>query len=218
MNRPRICAVIIDANVTAIKDAEPLVDLFEVRIDLIGEGWPAVARQLGKPWIACNRLVEEGGLWHDSEARRIEKLLQAVEMGASMVDIELRTRNLENVVAAIKRRTRCMISSHDLDKTPDVGELRSVVNRQIKAGADVCKLVTTARGPEDNLTVLRLVAEGWTVPLVAFAMGPSGVLSRVLAPLAGADFTYAAVAPGKVSAAGQMTAADLREVYRTIGI
>ncbi len=218
MNRPRICAVIIDGNLPAVKQVEPLVDLFELRIDLIGENWPAVAKQLSKPWIACNRLAEEGGLWHDSEARRIEKLLQAIELGASMVDVELRTRNLENVVAAVKKRARCMISSHDLVKTAPIEELRSVLSHQIKAGADVCKLVTTARGPEDNLTVLRLVAEGWTVPVVCFAMGATGVVSRVLSPLAGADFTYAAAAAGKVSAAGQLTAAELRQVYGTIGV
>ncbi len=218
MNKPRICAVITEANPAALKEVEPLVDLFEVRIDLIGEAWPAVVKQLAKPWIACNRLADEGGVWHDTEARRIEKLLQAVEIGAPMVDIELRTHNLDNVVATIKKRTRCLISAHDLDRTPPLDELRSIVNRQIKASADICKVVTTARGPEDNLTILRLVAESWPVPVVAFAMGPSGVLSRVLSPLAGADFTYAALAPGKASAAGQMSVTEMRDIYGTIGV
>ncbi len=218
MNKPRICAVITEANPAALKEVEPLVDLFEVRIDLIGDGWPAVVKQLGRPWIACNRMVEEGGLWHDSEARRVEKLLQAIELGAPIVDIELRTHNLDNVVSAVKKRARCLISAHDLDKTPPLTELRSIINRQIRAGADICKVVTTARGTEDNLTVLSLVAESWPVPVVAFAMGPSGVLSRVLSPLAGADFTYAALAPGKASAAGQITINEMRSIYGTIGV
>jgi len=218
MNKPRICAVVTEANTAAIQEVEPLVDLFEVRIDIIGEAWTTVVGQLTKPWIACNRLSEEGGLWHDSEARRIEKLLQAIELGAAMIDVELRTHNLDNVVAAVKRRARCLISTHDLDRTPPLDDLRAIVNRQIKAGADVCKVVTTARVPEDNVPVLNLVADGWPVPVVAFAMGPLGLLSRVLSPLAGADFTYAAIAPGKASAAGQMTISEMRDVYGTIGV
>ncbi len=218
MNRPRICAVITEANPAGLTEVEPLVDLFEVRIDLIGESWPSVARQLTKPWIACNRLAEEGGLWHDSEARRIERLRQAVELGANTVDFELRTHNLDNVVAAVKRRTKCLISAHDLDKTPPLEELKAIVGRQIKAGADICKVVTTARASEDNLAVLSLVSEGWPVPVVSFAMGLPGVLSRVLSPLAGADFTYAALASGKVSAAGQLSAAEMRNIYQAIGI
>src|SRR3989304_8839674 len=100
MKRPNICAVITDGDVQAIRDVEPLVDLFEVRIDLIGDRWTDVTRELKKPWIACNRLVEEGGAWRGTEARRIEKLLHAMALGASIVDIELRTKNLDNIVAA----------------------------------------------------------------------------------------------------------------------
>ena len=218
MNKPRICAVVTEVNPAALQEVEPLVDLFEVRIDIVGEAWPAVVKQLAKPWIACNRLSEEGGLWHDSEARRIEKLLQAIELGAPMIDVELRTHNLDNVVAAVKRRARCLISAHDLDRTPPLDELRAIITRQIKAGADICKVVTTARIPEDNVPVLSLVADGWPVPVVAFAMGPLGILSRLLSPLAGADFTYAAIAPDKASAAGQISAAEMRDIYGTIGV
>ena len=55
MKRPRICAAITANDADAIRQAEPHIDLYEVRIDLIGDGWEAVAGQLGKPWIACNR-------------------------------------------------------------------------------------------------------------------------------------------------------------------
>ena len=74
MSRVRLCASITDIDIAAVKKIEPIVDLFEVRIDLIGEGWMDVARQLKKPWIACNRMVEEGGKWDGNEPRRIEHL------------------------------------------------------------------------------------------------------------------------------------------------
>jgi len=67
MKRPKICAVIIDDNITAVTEIQPLVDLFEVRIDLVGESWTRVVKEISKPWIACNRIPEEGGKWQESE-------------------------------------------------------------------------------------------------------------------------------------------------------
>jgi len=49
--------------------------------------------------------------------------------------------------------------------------------------------------------------------LAAFAMGEAGQISRILAPLAGGYFTYASLEEGKESAAGQLTADQLREIY-----
>ena len=217
MKRPNICAVITDGDVQAIRDVEPLVDLFEVRIDLIGDRWTDVTRELKKPWIACNRLVEEGGAWRDTEARRIEKLLHAMALGASIVDIELRTKNLDNIVAAIKRKAGCLISHHDLERTPSLDDLNAIVTRQVKTGADICKVVTTAKCTDDNWTTLNLVSERHDMPLVSFAMGPLGVLSRVLSPLAGGHFTYAAIQTGKESAPGQVRVGDLHRLYEMLG-
>jgi len=94
MKRLRICAVIVNKDLAAIKNIEPLADLFEVRIDLIGDGWQELTKQLNRPWIACNRKADEGGRWAKDEAKRIDELLKATELGADMVDIELRTTNL----------------------------------------------------------------------------------------------------------------------------
>ncbi len=216
MKKPRICAVIVSNDPEAISEVEPFVDLFEARIDLIGDGWPELVKQLRKPWIACNRIAEEGGQWEGNEARRIEKLLQAIELGADIVDIELRTKNLEKIIQLVKKRTKCLLSFHDLEKTPPLDEMKDIVSRQLKAGADICKIVTTAQGFEDNLTVLQLISEFPGVKLISFAMGPLGSISRVLCPLAGGDFTYASIEQGKESAEGQITVGDLMKIYEMV--
>ncbi len=216
MRKPRICAVIVNNDPEPVREVESLVDLFEVRIDLIGDGWLELVKQIKKPWIACNRSVSEGGQWQGSEARRVEKLLQAIELGADIVDIELRTRNLEKIVQLIKRRTKCLLSFHDLEKTPPLDEMKEIVQRQLKAGADICKMVTTAQGFEDNLTVLQLISEFPGVRLVSFAMGALGSMSRVLCPLVGGDFTYASIEKGKESAQGQITVRDLLKIYEMV--
>ena len=216
MKRPRICAVIINKDERAVKEIEPLVELFEVRIDLIGDGWPELVKQLNQPWIACNRLADEGGGWGKSEASRIEELLKAVELGAEMVDIELRTKNLGEVVKLIKKKAKCLVSSHELNGTPSLVEMKEIVYRQLEAGADVCKVVTTANSFEDNLTTLQLITEFHMVKMVSFAMGPLGYVSRILCPLVGGYFTYASIEERKESAPGQITVRDLRKTYEMV--
>ena len=216
MNRPRICASIVDNDLSAIKEVEPFVELFEVRIDLIGEGWPELIRELGKPWIACNRLADEGGGWKKSEASRLEELLQATELGADIVDIELRTKNLDKVVRLIKKRTKCLLSYHDLRGTPPLDNLKEVIERQLAVGADICKLVTTANSLEDSLNVLQLITMFPKEKMVSFAMGSLGYVSRVLCPLVGGYFTYASIEEGKESASGQIMVRDLKRLYKMV--
>jgi len=216
MKRPRICASIVDNDLSAIKGVEPFIDLYEVRIDLIGDGWPEVIQELKKPWIACNRLADEGGRWTKSEANRIEELLKATELGADIVDIELRTKNLDEAVELIKKRTKCLLSSHDLVGTPPLDNLKRIIERQLAAGADICKVVTTANSFDDNLTVLQLITEFSELKVVSFAMGPLGSVSRVLCPLAGGYFTYASIEEGRESASGQITVRNLRKLYEMV--
>ena len=217
MNKPRICAAIVNDDLEAIKEVEPLVDLFEVRIDLIGDGWQELVKQLKKPWIGCNRRVDEGGGWEGDEARRVEKLLEANELGADIIDLELRTENLKKVIQQVNRRAECLLSFHEMGGTSPFSSLKEIVQRQLAVGADICKVVTTARRPEDNLTVLQLIPEFPQTRVVALTMGPIGVLSRVLCPLIGGDFTYASIETGKEAAPGQITVRELRKLYEMVG-
>jgi 3-dehydroquinate dehydratase type I len=216
MKRPKLCATIINTDLKAVKEVEPFVDMYEIRIDLIGDGWTEVAKKLTKPWIACNRLLEEGGTWQGNEARRIEKLLQAMELGAKIVDVEYNAKNVDNIITFIKKRATCLLSFHDFEKTPPLETLKQAVQKEIKLGADICKIVTFARSFEDNLTVLQLIREFPGKRVVAFAMGPHGMASRVLAPIAGADFTYGAVEKGKESAPGQIPVIDMYHLYEIL--
>ena len=217
MRKPRICAVIIDNDLEAARGVEPFVELFEVRIDLIGDGWQKLVEQLNRPWIACNRSVDEGGKWRKDEAGRMEELAEAVELGADIVDIELGTGNLEEAIQLIKRRAKCLLSSHEFSVTPPLDKMKEIVQRQSEAGADICKVVTTAQRFEDNLAVLQLIKEFPKTRIVSFAMGPLGFVSRVLCPLIGGDFTYASIEKGKESASGQIAVRDLRKLYEMVG-
>jgi 3-dehydroquinate dehydratase-1 len=214
MKKPRICVTIVESNLVAIKEIEPKVDMFEVRLDLVGPEWPDLIKFLGKPWIACNRGPKEGGKGSPDEVKRVGELLWAAEAGACIVDIEQRTKNLKDIVPLIKARAKCLISFHDLVETPAYETLVEIAKSQIKAGADVCKIVTTAQTLADNLALLKLVREFPEKKMIAFAMGEPGRISRILSPLAGGYLTYACISTGKESAAGQIPVKELDELYR----
>jgi 3-dehydroquinate dehydratase type I len=210
---PKICAAIVNGDAAEIEAVEPLVDLFEVRIDLIGEGWRKVAARLKKPWIACNRREDEGGKWAGREAARIKALHSAIELGAKIIDIELATPDAAEIVKEIRNSAVCLVSYHNTKETPPLDRLRQIVINQIAAGAGICKVVTTARSFADNLAVLQLITEFSSTNIVSFAMGRAGQLSRVLCPLVGGCFTYASIKAGRESAEGQVTAEELKKIY-----
>jgi len=159
MKRPKICAVIVSNDMEAVKGVEPLVELFEARIDLIGARWQELVTELKKPWIACNRSADEGGSWKGDESKRREVLLSAIELGASIIDIELVTGNLKEIVRLIKKKAKCLLSFHDLKGTPPLDRMREIVQKELEGGADICKVVTTAQRFEDNLAVLQLIPD-----------------------------------------------------------
>jgi 3-dehydroquinate dehydratase-1 len=217
-NPPKICVALVNDDLTAPKSITPLADMFELRIDLIGSGWRRVAAQLKKPWIACARRDDEGGKWRGKETERTKTLRDAAVLGADIIDIELATPSLADLVKEIKGKTKCLISYHNVKETPPLDSLRDIVNRQLQAGADICKVVTTARRFNDNLTVLDLIAAySPKNKIVSFAMGAKGKFSRILCPMAGGYFTYASVGEGKESADGQLTVSNLREIYKMLG-
>jgi 3-dehydroquinate dehydratase type I len=216
MKRPRICAVVTRPDPAAIREVTGLTDLFEVRIDLIGAHWTDIIPTLGKPWIATNRLMSEGGEWHESESRRQEELLKALELGAYAVDMELATPNLEKLVPRVRRVAQCLISYHNTIATPSPETLSRIVREEIKAGADICKIAATPHSFEDTLNILSLITEFSESKMVTMAMGLEGQSSRLLCPLVGGQFTYAALKPGLESAAGQPTVAQLVRLYEMI--
>jgi len=196
-------------------------DLAEVRFDYAQEELQPrlLTRATGLPLVATHRLRREGGLFAGNEEERLETLLHAAEAGFQYVDLELSTPNLRPLVERFTALgVRVMTSHHDLVSTPPLAEMRELVKRMEEAGASVCKLITTAEGVADNLTCLGLVSEvAERTPIVCFAMGDKGLVSRALSPLFGAFCTYASIEEGMETAPGQVTIAQLRRIHGLLG-
>ena len=79
MKRPRICVSLLENNLGAIKEVEPLIDLFEVRLDLVGSGWPELVKFIKNP-----RLVQPesrgNGTGSANEVSRVEELMWAARI------------------------------------------------------------------------------------------------------------------------------------------
>lgn len=196
--RPRICGTITDENLAQINRAESYVDFYEVRIDLIGERWREIVRLLGKPWIARDSHSEEG-----------ETLLEASQLGASMVDVGFRFR----LIPKVKESSQCIVSQH-LYHSPSAATLDNWIATAVDAGADICKIVTWAGNLTDNLRVLELPRRHPEAKIISFAMGEHGSISRVLSPLMGGYLTYGYITTP--SADGQLPVHIMRWMYENI--
>ena len=220
-----ICATIpaptVDQALDLIKKAElrhaNLVELrFDYLDDLSWAGEIISATRLTK--IATLRHVSKGGKFRGREHDRIRCLFEAAKSGCEFIDIELGTRNTPEIIMKIKNLgAKTIISYHDFHSTHNFRKLNMILKRQIKTKADLFKIVTTARRLRDNLTILDFVANAIEMgEVVSFAMGELGTVSRILSPIYGASFTFAAVERGIESANGQLTLEEMRNIYRSM--
>lgn len=206
-----------------IEKAEQMgADLAEIRLDYLEsfDGIEKVVENAKIPLIATNRHHSQGGKRKQNEDERVKILLKAADIGFQFVDIEATTPNLETLVKNFRKKgVKTIISFHDFNRTPNIEEMRKIVTFQINMDADICKLITMAKSLNDNISCLSLISEaGQKFPIVCFAMGKHGVLSRILSPLFGGYLTYASLETGMETAPGQISIERLREIYKCLGV
>jgi len=197
-------------------------DLIEIRLDNLKEHnrLADIAHFSSTPLIATNRSPECQGKFLESENERKKILLDAARNGFEYVDIELSTPGLKEMVGNLRGMgVKPIISFHDFVETPSSSQLNEILRREIESGADVCKIVTTARLSEDNLTVLDFVSKASkSASIVCFSMGDLGKPSRLLSPVFGAFFTIASLESGRKTASGQLTIREMRTAYKALGL
>jgi 3-dehydroquinate dehydratase type I len=223
--KPRICASIIaDEPIIAVEIVKELrpyqPDLIELRLDYMRSlnELHIVRKTTNIQLIATNRRKDQGGHCSSSESDRVATLLHACDAGFDYIDIELTTESIKDVIEDVKSRGIALIVSyHDLRGTPNKESLEKIMRNEIELGADICKVIGTSRSPLDNLIYLDLLAHT-NENLVCFGMGKMGMMSRVFSPLFGGAFTYASAKSGRASTPGQLTIAELREIYRILGV
>jgi 3-dehydroquinate dehydratase/shikimate dehydrogenase len=222
---PRVCVAVIGSDPNEMGEkAELLVrdnPFLEFRLDYLskpGLALPKIKRFLeshpGTFVIATCRRVASGGKFRGSIVSQLDILGKAAAAGCQLIDVELETASKCKPEQLQKLRTRAalILSFHDFRATK---KLEETLKKMLAYPADFYKIVSTATTLSDNVTMIKFLArEGDRHSLVGMCMGEQGVISRVLGVRAGSVFTFASAVAGEETAPGQITAQDLRNVYR----
>jgi 3-dehydroquinate dehydratase type I len=151
------------------------------------------------------------------EADRQEVLKTAILSGVDYVDIEVESDKAfinEIILSARTHDTAIIISYHNFERTPAMPELEQIVNDCRKAGADVVKIACQVNNTGDLQNLFKLYNND--LRMVIIGMGKQGVISRIAAPMLGAEFTFAAAEVGQETAPGQITKDKLLSIIRQI--
>ncbi len=211
-----------DARNLIAKAEDAGADFVEVRMDFLEENSSLkdLAANTKLPLIATNKLQSENGYFTGTEAQRLQTLLDAAKSGFQYVDVEYTSSKRVETVAKIKQLgAKAVVSYHKYDGILNASSLEKILDQEIADGADICKIVLTAKQFEDNIPVLSFVSFASTkAKLVCFCMGEAGKTSRLLSPALGAYFTFAALDECSQTAAGQMSIKEMKTAYNLLGI
>ncbi len=240
-----ICTTIQNRNLEQIYEALEQCEMAEIRLDrcelstrdideLFSVDIPLVATCRIAEVAASDPSLQDPGLTeHSREIKAMQiaerRLVRAIESGARYVDVEIEAqKQMSKRVrqAAHENGTIFIRSYHDFNGTDSLEALKAIVEKCVYHGADVVKIVTTARSEGDNAKMESLydwcrngsdnekiasLADGG---LIAFCMGEAGRQSRMDCLKYGSPYTYAALdadfsepaAPGQWPASGMKKA------------
>ena len=197
-------------------------DFIEIRLDSLKkhDQLADIPRSSKTPLIATNKSTKNHGKFSGSENERQKILMDAARNGFEYVDVDLSTPNMQELIKNLcEVGAKPIVSFHDFNRTPALSQLTKVLEREIAAEAEICKIVTTARRVEDNLTILDFVSKGSKkAKIVCFAMGELGKPSRLLSPVFGAFFTFASLDEKRKTAKGQLTIQEVGRAYEALGL
>jgi 3-dehydroquinate dehydratase/shikimate dehydrogenase len=206
----------------ACADASQLADIIELRLDCVEEGdWAAKLESLiGKQsrlLILTFRPSEQGG--HRVLSRAESEAFWKKDWSFSrtaLFDIESELLgDVESQVAGGSFDwSRVIASHHDFDRVPD--DLEQLYERLAATPAHVVKIAVSGNDITDCIRIFQLLerARREKRNLIAIAMGNAGIATRILGPSRGAFLTYGSLEDASATAPGQVTARQLRSVYR----
>lgn len=209
----------MDATLVATLTSTPPVDGFEeeladvawleVRADLVGDLPPEPLRaRFGGKLLYTLRSRSEGGAWEGSAERRKRRLLDAAER-FDLIDLEASRDLAPDLLKAIPPQKR-VISWHG--PAANLGGLQAVFEKMSAADALLYKLVPTASHSGEEIPPLLLLDSLKRRDVAAFAAGPVGAWTRLVAPRLGAPVIYGAL--GEIPGApGQISLRRLREDF-----
>lgn len=214
-----ICTVIQNKTAAQIEEILQHVEMAEIRLDRcsLTDSEAETCFESDVPLVATCRVSEV--MASDPSLSEIkaaslceERLCRAIKAGARYVDVEVEAPKYmsKRVRSCAQENGTVFIKSfHDFSGTGSCEELKAVVEKCLHIGADIVKIVTTARTADEAERVLSLYDEFAPEKLIAFSMGDAGRESRMQCLAKGAPYTYAALTEEDAAAPGQWSAAEM---------
>jgi 3-dehydroquinate dehydratase / shikimate dehydrogenase len=222
---PRVCVAVSGTDASELLEkADRLTrdnPFLEFRLDYLAK--PALALSKVKNFlemhpgitvIATCRRVANGGRFRGSIASQLEILAKAAAAGCQLMDVELQTAQKckPEQLQKLRARAGLILSYHDFRGTKNLDE---TLEKMRPYPADYYKVVSTATTLSDNVSMIQFLGrEGDNQSIIGVCMGEQGIISRVLGVRAGSVFTFAALGAGEETAPGQISAQELRSIYR----
>ncbi len=203
----------IERAMESAKDA----DVIELRLDHLSDGQIdtalAAPSLLPRPVIFTRRPVSQGGAWDVGREQRItfwHEMAKRVRPDGVSVFFDIEA----DIAAALHLTGQGLIISHH-DFTGVPAEIE-IIFEEMNCGDSTTKIAWSADDALDTVQFSILQRDALetgrlTVPI---AMGEAGKWTRVLGPALGAPLTYASMGDGLTAAPGQISARDLRRLYR----
>ncbi len=174
------------------------------------------------PMIVTCRDGRQGGARPYPNKLRMQVLTAALKAGADFIDCEYENfRSLENqekirVALSQSSRGRLILSAHNFKgRFPDIRKLHRDI--QTVCPPAIPKLVYTANHINDCFEALDFLHQT-SGERIAFCMGESGLMTRILAAKLGSFVTFASVDRASATAPGQLTIEQLTGLYRYASI
>ena len=222
---PRLCLAVTGSDPSDLMEkAENLVrdnPFLELRLDYLtrpGQALPKIRQFFDfhpqAVVIATCRRAANGGKFRGSLGSQLELLGKAAAAGCQLVDLELQSaaRSKPQQLQKLRTRAALVLSFHDFHATKRLDE---TFQKMQAIPADFYKVVSTATQLYDNVAMMKFLEKASeTRTVVGICMGEQGLISRVLAVRAGSTFTFGAGPADQKTAPGQVTAQELRSVYR----
>lgn len=208
-----ICVSISDKDPNKCFEILNYSEMAEIRLDLCGYNPETIQGIFAHPTLTIATCRAENS---SLELQKLN-LIKAIESGADFVDIEIEVpeaQRKEIMAHAHKHKCKVIISYHNFEETPSLKELYSIVEQYFQLGADIVKIATMVTQPGDNAKLMSLYSV--ERPVVVFGMGEMGKVTRIIAPLLGAGFSFAATNQGKATAPGQITYSEMKTLLKQI--
>jgi 3-dehydroquinate dehydratase / shikimate dehydrogenase len=217
-----ICAETADSLYECLRAAKKSADVIELRFDCLNPSElenhnleklesgidEIIGSSRHKPMLSTFRPKEQGGKRDLTKHER--QNFWSVGFDRQLADLE-EDLIVESLDWPLEKR---ICSFHAFSGSPSDPE--KIYNRLAATKADIIKIAVQANDIVDSIPIWKLLerASNEDKPFIPIAMGEAGKWTRILGLAHGAFMTYASLDTGAETAPGQISAADMNDVFR----